>query len=158
MRFPAYDSTGDLHALQQAVVLFQRAVAVIPATDPDRATYLSNLGAVLRTLFERVGDPVVLDEAVRVGREAVATTSATHPDRAVLLSSTNRILITGRRHLNAVLHAYVDHYNAGRSHQGQCVGLRAPDDPTVVPVPITPDRIARRRRLGGLLNEYRPAA
>jgi transposase InsO family protein len=71
----------------------------------------------------------------------------------------NRILITGRRHLNAVLHAYVDHYNAGRSHQGQCVGLRAPDDdPTVVPVPITPDRIARGRRLGGLLNEYRPAA
>jgi hypothetical protein len=36
---------------------------------------------------------------------------------SVRRESTNRILITGRRHLNAVLHPYVDHYNAGRSHQ-----------------------------------------
>jgi len=55
--------------------------------------------------------------------------------------------------LSAVLHAYVEHYNAGRSHQGRGVGLRAPDDdPTVFLVPAIPDRITCRRRLGGLLN------
>jgi len=72
---------------------------------------------------------------------------------------TNRMLITGRRHLHHVLNAYVEHYNAGRSHQGRGVGLRAPDDdPRVVPLPTMPDRIKRTQRLGGLLNEYQPAA
>jgi hypothetical protein len=68
-------------------------------------------------------------------------------------------LITGRRHLDVVLHAYIEHYNAGRSHQGHGVGLRAPDDdPTIIPASTTADRIVRRRHLGGLLNEYQPAA
>jgi len=72
---------------------------------------------------------------------------------------TDRILLTSRRHLRDVLDVYVEHDNAGRSHQGQGVGLRAPDDdPKVTPLPTTPDRIERRRRLGGLLNEYQPAA
>ncbi|WP_236650023.1 helix-turn-helix domain-containing protein [Kutzneria albida] len=72
---------------------------------------------------------------------------------------TDRILIIGRRHLRDVLDVYVEHYNAGRSHQGQGVGLRAPDDdPKVVLLPTTPDLIKCRRRLGGLLNEYQPAA
>jgi hypothetical protein len=39
---------------------------------------------------------------------------------------TDRILITGRSELCDVLDAYVEHYNAGRSHQGHGVGLRAP--------------------------------
>jgi putative transposase len=72
---------------------------------------------------------------------------------------TDRMLITGHRHLRAVLDVYVEHYNAGRSHQGRGVGLRAPDDdPRVIPLPTTPDRIKRTLRLGGLLNEYQPAA
>lgn len=72
---------------------------------------------------------------------------------------TDRILITSRRHLRDVLDTYVEHYNAGRSHQGQSDGLRAPDDdPNVIPLPTTPNQITRRQRLGGLLNEYQPAA
>ncbi|WP_232241334.1 transposase [Kutzneria sp. 744] len=72
---------------------------------------------------------------------------------------TDRILIIGRRHLRDVLDVYVEHYNAGRSHQGQGIGLRAPDDdPKVIPLPTTPDLIKRRKRLGGLLNEYQLAA
>jgi hypothetical protein len=72
---------------------------------------------------------------------------------------TDRMLITGRRHLHHVLDAYVEHYNAGRSHQGQGVGQRAPDDdPKVMPLPTTPDQVTCRQRLGGLLNEYQPAA
>ncbi|TCO61877.1 integrase core domain-containing protein [Actinocrispum wychmicini] len=72
---------------------------------------------------------------------------------------TDRILITGERHLRQVLDVYVTHHNAGRSHQGAGMLLRAPDDePTVVPFPARFDRIRRRQRLGGLLNEYQPAA
>lgn len=71
----------------------------------------------------------------------------------------DRTLITGRRHLDVVLHAYVEHYNASRSHQGRGLGLRAPDDdPDMLPLPAGPDQIMRRQRLGGLLNEYQPAA
>jgi putative transposase len=72
---------------------------------------------------------------------------------------TDRILITGDRHLRHVLSGYVEHYNAGRSHQGQGVGLRAPDDnPNVIPLPVPVGQIRRRRVLGGLLNEYETAA
>lgn len=71
---------------------------------------------------------------------------------------TDRILITGDRHLRLVLDRYVDHYNAGRSHQGQGVGLRAPDDnPNAIPLPVPIGRIRRRRVLGGLINEYQTA-
>ncbi|MEE6263944.1 helix-turn-helix domain-containing protein [Plantactinospora sonchi] len=57
-----------------------------------------------------------------------------------------------------VLDRYVDHYNAGRSHQGQGVGLRAPDDnPNAIPLPVPIGRIRRRRVLGGLINEYQTA-
>jgi putative transposase len=72
---------------------------------------------------------------------------------------TDRILITGERHLRHVLDVYVAHYNAGRSHQGDGMLLRAPDDePNMIPSPARIDEIRRRHRLGGLLNEYRPAA
>jgi putative transposase len=72
---------------------------------------------------------------------------------------TDRMLIAGQWHLRAVLHRYVDHYHAARSHQGDGVGLRAPDDdPNAIPLPVQTDRIRRRSILGGLLNEYQPAA
>jgi putative transposase len=72
---------------------------------------------------------------------------------------TDRILITGERHLHHVLDVYVSHHNAGRSHQGDGMLLRAPEDePNMIPVPARIDRIRGRQRLGGLLNEYRPAA
>jgi transposase InsO family protein len=70
---------------------------------------------------------------------------------------TDRILITGERHLRHLLDVYVAHHNAGRSHQGTEMLLRAPnDEPTTIPFQL--DRIRRRHCLGGLLNEYRPAA
>jgi hypothetical protein len=72
---------------------------------------------------------------------------------------TDRILVASGRHLRLVLDGYVDHYNAGRSHQGQGVGLRGPDDnPNVIPLPVPVGQIRRRRVLGGLINEYQTAA
>ncbi|WP_260478935.1 integrase core domain-containing protein [Kibdelosporangium aridum] len=72
---------------------------------------------------------------------------------------TDRILITGERHLHHVLDAYLAHHNAGRSHQGHGMLLRAPhDEPNTIPFPAPINGIRRRQCLGGLLNEYRPAA
>jgi putative transposase len=72
---------------------------------------------------------------------------------------TDRILITGEHHLRHVLDVYATHHNTGRSHQGDGMLLHAPDDePTTIPFPARIDTIRRRQCLGGLLNEYRPAA
>jgi hypothetical protein len=72
---------------------------------------------------------------------------------------TDRILITGERHLRHVLDVYIAHHNAGRSHQGDGMLLRAPnDEPNTIPFPTPINEIRRRQCLGGLLNEYRPAA
>ena len=63
------------------------------------------------------------------------------------------MLITGDRHLHIVLDQYAEHYNVGRTHQGDGLDLRAPlDDPDVIPFPA--QRITRTKILGGLINEY----
>ncbi|MEU8133989.1 integrase core domain-containing protein [Streptodolium elevatio] len=72
---------------------------------------------------------------------------------------TDRLLITGEHHVRTVLDAYIKHYNTSRSHQGAGLHLRAPhDDPNILAFPTPPTRICRRQVLGGLLNEYQPAA
>jgi hypothetical protein len=79
--------------------------------------------------------------------------------RTVRAESTDRMLIIGERQLHAALSEYVKHYNTGRSHQGHDMRLRAPDDnPDVIPFPASPDRIRRNPVLGGLINQYEPAA
>ena len=79
--------------------------------------------------------------------------------RTVRAECTDRMLIIGERHLHAVLSEYVAHYNAGRSHQGHGMGLRAPgDDPDVLTFPVPADRIQLRPRLAGLINEYQQSA
>jgi hypothetical protein len=71
----------------------------------------------------------------------------------------DRMLITGERHARIVMAEYIKHYNTGRSHQGKELDLRAPDDtPNVTPFPAPPHQIRRRQLLGGLINEYQPAA
>jgi hypothetical protein len=79
--------------------------------------------------------------------------------RTVRAECTDRLLITGERHLHAVLSEYVAHYNTGRSHQGHGMALRAPDDdPDVLPFPVRTDWIHLRPRLAGLINEYQQPA
>jgi len=67
------------------------------------------------------------------------------------------MLTIGDRHLRLVLDRYAEHYNAGRSHQGHGLSLRAPlDDPTVIP--FTAQRITRTKILGGFISECDAAA
>jgi len=68
---------------------------------------------------------------------------------------TDRLLIFGERHLRHVLHVYARHYNGQRPHRSRQLRPPRPDDP----IPARPARrITRRTILGGLFNEYRPAA
>jgi putative transposase len=46
--------------------------------------------------------------------------------RTLLAECTDRALITGERHLHAVLAEYAKHCNTGRSNQGHDMSLRAP--------------------------------
>jgi putative transposase len=66
------------------------------------------------------------------------------------------MLIASERHLRVILADYINHYNTGRSHQGEGMGLRAPDDdPDLITFPGPAARIQRRARLAGLISEYR---
>ncbi|WNE95573.1 integrase core domain-containing protein [Streptomyces luomodiensis] len=71
--------------------------------------------------------------------------------RTARAECTDRILITGERHLRAVLTTYAEHYTTGRAHRS--LDLRAPGDrPGVIPLPASVVR--RRQLLGGLFDEY----
>jgi putative transposase len=71
----------------------------------------------------------------------------------------DQMLIAGEQHLRAVLSEYIGHYNAGRSHQGNGMDRRAPDDdPGITAYPVPATLIQRRTRLPGLINEYRQVA
>ncbi len=79
--------------------------------------------------------------------------------RTARAECTDQMLIAGEQHLHAILADYISHYNTGRSHQGDGMNLRAPDDdPDLIAFPVPATRIHRRTRLAGLINEYRPAA
>jgi transposase InsO family protein len=79
--------------------------------------------------------------------------------RTARAECTDRMLIASDRHARVILAQYIRHYNTGRSHQGHGLGLRAPDDaPNVIPFPASPHQIRRRQLLGGLINQYQPAA
>jgi putative transposase len=72
---------------------------------------------------------------------------------------TDRMLIAGPRHLRAVLDQYAEHYNQHRPHRAQNLRPPAADEtaPTVI-ADLAEPKIRRRRVLGGLINEYQPAA
>jgi len=77
---------------------------------------------------------------------------------------TDRILITGRRHLTAVLREFVAHYNEHRPSPGvvellrQSLEQRSPVPRATYDRPPTTGCVNRRAVLGGLINEYRHAA
>jgi putative transposase len=68
---------------------------------------------------------------------------------------TDRMLIFGGRHLRSVLAEYEAHYNGRRPHRSRQLRPPRPDHPAA---DLTQERIRRRAVLGGLINEYEPAA
>ena len=68
---------------------------------------------------------------------------------------TDRMLIVGERHLAAVLSEYEAHYNGHRPHRS--LGQQPPN-PAPHVVDLNSSRAQRRAILGGLINEYSPAA
>ncbi|WP_238598116.1 transposase [Saccharothrix sp. ALI-22-I] len=69
--------------------------------------------------------------------------------------ATDRLLILNEHHLRAVLNRYAAHYNHRRPHQALQLTPPRPDRPIAEPR-CTSTR--RRPVLGGLINEYEPAA
>ena len=79
--------------------------------------------------------------------------------RTARAECTDRMLVAGEQHLRPILSEYIGHYNTGRSHQGENMELRAPDDdPEIIALPVPATQIQRRARLAGLINEYEQAA
>ena len=68
---------------------------------------------------------------------------------------TDRMLIFGERHLRSVLAHYSVHYNTQRPHRA--LQLRPPRPQSPVPEPAY-GRVRRQPVLGGLINQYEPAA
>ncbi len=112
--------------------------------------------------FTRAFDAVFAADGIRIlASPPQAPRANAYAERwiaSVRRECTDRILIVGERHLRRVMDSYIVHHNTGRSHQGDGLELRAPDDEqNVIPFPTPTDRIRRRRVLGGLLNEYQQA-
>jgi putative transposase len=68
---------------------------------------------------------------------------------------TDRILILGERHLLTVLAQYAAHCNGRRPHRALQLRPPRPSHPVLG---LTCQRIRRRPVLGGLINDYEPAA
>jgi transposase InsO family protein len=76
--------------------------------------------------------------------------------RTIRAECTDHILIYHQHHATTVLSEYARHYNGHRPHQSR--NQRAPNDDHR-PAPIAVPRPIRRYRvLGGMINEYHPAA
>jgi len=105
-------------------------------------------------------DEVFRSEGIRVIRTPIrapdANAFAERAIRTVKTEATDRVLFTGRRHLDRFLADYERHYNASRPHRG--IDLHAPETIGRVPEPVAFDRIERRKVLGGLINEYHERA
>ena len=109
--------------------------------------------------FDAVFNPIGIDVITTAPQTPRMNALAERFIRTVRAECTDRMLIAGPRHLHGILNDFIEHYNAGRSHQGHGMGLRAPnDDPNVIASPTPNERIQRRTVLGGLIHEYRQAA
>ena len=63
-----------------------------------------------------------------------------------------------RRHLEHVLHVFIDHYNPHRPHRALKLKPPAPSDANVHARARPQRGVDRRDRLGGLIHEYHAAA
>jgi hypothetical protein len=98
----------------------------------------AKFGAAFDTVFASIGIQVVLTAPQTPRMNAFAE----HWIGSARRECTDRILITGERHLHHVLDAYITHHNTARSHQGDRMLLRAPnDEPNTTPFTAQTDTI-----------------
>jgi putative transposase len=112
------------------------------------------------TKFTAAFDAVVTAIGTRIIRTPVraprANAIAERWIYSVRRECTDRLLITGRRHLEAVLAEYLDHYNTHRPHR--TLQQRPPTGRPDRAPPGDNARIVRHDRLGGLIHEYAQVA
>jgi putative transposase len=115
----------------------------------DRDTkFTTAFGAVFTAIGARViRTPVQAPKANAIAERWICS---------VRRECTDRLLIVGRRHLDAVLREYVHHYNTHRPHRA--LQQRPPNAPAEPKPPERHVRILRRDRLGGLIHEYTQVA
>jgi putative transposase len=115
------------------------------------------------TKFTSSFDAVFASEGIRIIKTPVraprANAIAERVVGTIRRECLDRLLILGRRHLEAVLAEYVDHYNGHRPHRA--LRQRSPSAVTETTAPITdpdPEDVRRTDVLGGLIHEYRLVA
>jgi putative transposase len=109
--------------------------------------------------FTSAFDEIFASEGLRIVRTPPRTPRANcYAERWVRTARaecTDRMLIYDEQHLRTVLGEYADHYNGHRPHQSR--QQRPPDHDTQVVLPLDAS-VQRRKRLGGVINEYYRAA
>jgi hypothetical protein len=104
-------------------------------------------------------DALLADAGHRGGQDPTSMSTRELLRRALVLTVrteiTDRMLIFGERHLSRVLARYAVHYNLQRPHRA--LQLRSPRPQAPLPEPVR-GKILRRPILGGLINQYEPAA
>jgi transposase InsO family protein len=104
--------------------------------------------------FPRAFDVVFRSEGVCVVRAPYrAPRARAHSERwvgTVRRECLDWVLVVGERHLERILHEYVDHYNASRPHRA--LDLHPPTPASRTPSAV--GEIVRRDRVYGLIHEY----
>jgi putative transposase len=114
--------------------------------------------------FSRAFDALLATEDIKVIRTPVRAPNANaHMERWIGTARReclDRLLILGRRHLEHVLRAYIQHYNRQRPHRA--LDLQPPHPGARSSVRAERElqalQVTRRDLLGGLINEYELAA
>jgi putative transposase len=110
--------------------------------------------------FAAAFDAIFASEGIRILRTPVGAPRANaFAERwvgTVRRELLDRMLIMGRRHLEAVLSDYVVHYNQYRPHRS--LGQMPPLGAVASSAPAAGARVVRLDRLGGLIHEYAQVA
>jgi transposase InsO family protein len=112
--------------------------------------------------FTREFDAIFASEGIKIIKTPIrapkANAIAERFVRTARAECLDWLLIMNQRHLERVLHVFIDHYNAHRPHRS--LKLAPPDASARKLHVMNPSarRVQRRDRLGGLIHEYSLAA